>query len=131
MPEFPSTLILPPLCENTEPYDVAMFPLTFTVPAVTLKTPRIFKELLLSVQPTTKSPPETDRVPPNDTVRFLHTFAAEFTVIVCPEAMLTASVQFGTFPLLQIEALFQFPLAIEKLGVSAKETPKYKGAWVS
>ena len=65
--------------------------------------------LLFKVQPTVTSPEFTASVPPVLIVIFLELLAAEFTVTVCPERILTSPSQLGTELVDQVLGAFQSP----------------------
>ena len=112
-PSFPSTIISPPDWLKVEPALFIKFPLMFKVPPVTVSVPLLTNELLFKVHPTVKSPEAIVNVPPEAIVMLLTTSDAELTVTLVPEAILTASPHEGAMPLFQVEAAFQFPLAID------------------
>ena len=100
----------------------------FNVPPETVNVPLLAKNLLLFVQPTVKSPEVTFNVPVDAIVKFEDTIPAVLTLTTVPLPIVTKSVQVGTVPLFQIEAVFQSPLAIEAKGISAELIPINNGA---
>ena len=124
-PEFPSITIAPPDWLKTDVVSALLiFPLTFNVPPEIVNVPLLIKGVLLFVHPTVKSPEEIIKVPVFEIVVFEALFATLFTVTVCPALIKTPSVQTGTVPLLQIEALFQLPEAIDEFDISDEFNPK-------
>jgi hypothetical protein len=97
-PLLPFTFIVPPVCENVAPLALKKFPFTFKVPAAIFKLPLTVKVLLLFVQPTVNTLPETIRLPPTFTATFLTFIAAAFTVMVCVFKINALAKQVGTTP---------------------------------
>ncbi len=112
-PALPSTIMLPPVWLKVLVDLWITFPLTVSVPPETVLVPLLAKTALLFEQPTVKSPEALTKVPPSLIVTPAALFPVELTVTICPEAIVTMSLQEGAPLGDQVAASFQSPEAFE------------------